>query len=138
MLQIRWRCQDGSCKKSCSIRCGSFFERSKLSLQQWIVIIHWWVREYPVTRAAEEAKVTEVTAIQCYQYLRDICSWRLTSVDSPLLLGGQGVVVQIDESLFRHKPKVKSFKIAYPHEYITFFRVIVGGPLVLSSGFLAW
>ena len=59
-----------------------------------------------MTRAAEEAKVTEMTAIQCYQYLRDVCSWRLTSVDSPLLLGGQGVVVQIDESLFRHKPKV--------------------------------
>ena len=28
-------------------------------------------------------------------------------MDSPLLLGGPGVVVQIDESLFRHKPKVK-------------------------------
>ena len=103
---IRWRCPDDSCKKSCSVRLGSFFEKSKLSLQQWVVIIHWWVREYPVTRAAEEAKVTEMTAIQCYQYLRDVCSWRLTSVDSPLLLGGQGVVVQIDESLFRHKPKV--------------------------------
>ena len=25
--------------------------------------------------------------------------------DSPLMLGGNGVVVQIDESLFRHKPK---------------------------------
>ena len=47
-----------------------------------------------------------MTAVQCYQYLRDICSWRLMNVDSPLLLGGQGVVVQIDESLFRHKPKV--------------------------------
>ena len=104
-LQIRWRFTDDSCKKSCSIRRGSFFERSKLSLQQWIVIIHWWVREYPVTRAAEEAKVTEMTAIQ---YLRDICSWRLTSVDSPLLLGGQGVVVEIDESLFRHRPKVNN------------------------------
>ena len=42
------------------------------------------IRKYPVTRAAEEAKVTEVTAIQCYQYLlRDICSWRLSNVDMP-------------------------------------------------------
>ena len=39
------------------------------------------------------------------QYLRDICSWRLTNVDAPLRPGGNGVV-QIDESLFRHKPKV--------------------------------
>ena len=81
-----------------------FFEQSKLSLQQWVVIIHWWVREYPVTKAKEEAKTSEVTAIQ---YLRDICSWRLMTLDSPLLIGGQGVVIQIDESLFRHKPKVK-------------------------------
>ena len=69
--------------------------------------MHWWVRQYPVTQAAEEAKISEATAVQAYQYLRDICSWRLTNVDSPLLLGGPGVVIQIDESLFRHKPKVK-------------------------------
>lgn len=106
VVKIRWRCPNDLCKKTCTIRSGSFFERSKLSLQQWIVLIHWWVREYPVTRAAEEAKVTDTTAIQCYQYLRDICSWRLTSLDAPLLLGGEGVVIQIDESLFRHKPKV--------------------------------
>ena len=31
----------------------------------------------------------------------------LMTLDSPLLIGGQGVVIQIDESLFRHKPKVK-------------------------------
>ena len=70
--------------------------------------MHWWIRQYPVTDAAEEAKVTEKTAVQAYQYLRDICSWRLMNHDSPLMLGGPGVVVQIDESLFRHKPKVSS------------------------------
>ena len=71
-------------------------------------MMHWWIREYPVTDAAEEAKVTETTAIQVYQYFRDICSWRLLTHDSPLLLGGPGVVVQIDESLliFSHTPKV--------------------------------
>ena len=68
--------------------------------------MHWWSREYPVTDAAEEAKVTETTAIQVYQYFRDICSWRLVTHDSPILLGGPGVVVQIDESLFSHTQKV--------------------------------
>ena len=63
-----------------------------------------------MTDAAEEAKVTETTAIQVYQYLHDICSWRLLTHDSPLLLGGPGVVVQIDKSLFRHTPKVHSHK----------------------------
>ena len=56
-----------------------------------------------VTDAAEEAKVTEVIA---YQYLSDICSWRLLTLDSPLMVGGPGVVVQIHESQFTHKLKV--------------------------------
>ena len=68
--------------------------------------MHWWSREYPVTDAAEEAKVTEATAIQAYQYFRDICSWRLVTHDSPIMLGGPGVVVQIDESIFNHTQKV--------------------------------
>ena len=45
-------------------------------------------------------------AVQGYQYFRDICKWRLLNHDSPLILGGRGVVVQKDESLFCHKPKV--------------------------------
>ena len=36
----------------------------------------------------------------------DICSWRLLNHDAPLMLGRPGVVVHIDESFFRHKPKV--------------------------------
>ena len=60
--------------------------------------MYWWAREYPVKDAADEANVDEKTAIQAYQYCRDICSWRLLNHDAPLMLGGQGVVVQIDES----------------------------------------
>ena len=60
-----------------------------------------------MTDAAQEAEVDEKTAIQAYQYCQDICSWRLLNRDAPLMLGGPGVVVQIDESLFRHKPKVE-------------------------------
>ena len=42
--------------------------------------------------------------IDIYQWLQKVCSTKLLS--SPIVLGGPGVVVQIDESLFRHKPKV--------------------------------
>ena len=44
------------------------------------------------------------TAIDIYQWLREVCTTKLLS--SPIILGGPGVVVKIDESLFRHKPKV--------------------------------
>ena len=100
--KFRWRCPDSTCKKSVSLRSGTFFDQSRLQLRQWIVLMYWWARQYPVS---DEAEVDEKTAIQIYQYCRDICSWRLLNHDSPLMLGGPGVVVQIDESLFRHKPK---------------------------------
>ena len=97
-----FRC--GSCKTTKSLRTGSFFSKSKLTLQQWLVLLYWWVREYPVTDAAEEAKVGRDTAIDVYQWLREVCSTKL--IRTPIQLGGAGRVVQIDESLFRHKPKV--------------------------------
>ena len=86
---------------------------SRISLKQWIILFHWWAREYPVTDAAEEAEVDRKTAIRAYQHCRDICGWRLQNHDSPLMLGGPGVTVQIDESLFRHKPKVWHWKNNY-------------------------
>ena len=98
-----------NCRKSVGLRDGTFFDKSKLSLRQWVVLMYWWIHQYPVSDAAQEAEVQEKTAIQAYQYLRDICSWRLMSMDAPLLLGGAGVIVQIDESLFRHKPKVSEY-----------------------------
>jgi hypothetical protein len=38
-----------------------------------------------------------------FQYLRDVCSTKLLS--TPVELGGPGVIVQIDESLFNHKSR---------------------------------
>ena len=52
--------------------------------------------------------ISLVTAIQLYQYLRDIRSWKLQQ--TVIRLGGIGHVhpniVEIDESCFSHKPKV--------------------------------
>ena len=68
--------------------------------------MYWWARQYPVTQAAAEAETSEKTATDVYQWLREICGWRLLNFDD-CRLGGPGAVIQIDESLFRHKPKVK-------------------------------
>ena len=66
-----------------------------------------------MTDAYEEAEVGEHTAIDIYQWLREVCSQTLLS-DPPIILGGPRIIVQIDESLFRHKPKVRnSVKMVY-------------------------
>ena len=56
--------------------------------------MYWWICQYPVRNAAQQAEVQEKTAIQVYQYLRDIRSWHLMSMDAPLLQGSPGVIVQ--------------------------------------------
>ena len=86
-----FRC--GSCKTTKSLRAASFFSKSKLPLQKWLILIYWWIRQYPVGDAAEEAKVSRETAINVYQWLREVCSTKLLAI--PIVLGGPQKVVQI-------------------------------------------
>ena len=69
-----------------------------------MLAILWWSREYPVTDMAMEAEITERSACDIYNWPREVCSAKLLRM--PIVLGGPGVIVQIDESLFKHKPKV--------------------------------
>ena len=70
------------------------------------------MREYPVSDASEEAEVTRTTGVQVYQYFRDVCTAKL--LQAPILLGGPGIIVQIDESLYRRKVSlVPVFLAAY-------------------------
>ena len=66
--------------------------------------MYCWARNYSLTDAAEELEVDAGTAVDSFQWFRDVCSIKL--LHTPIILGGQGIVVEIDKSLFRHKPKV--------------------------------
>ena len=78
VLGIRRDVSDGrvfrcpTCKNTKSIRDRSFFNLSKLQLQKWMVLLYWWVRQYPVSDAADEAKVGRDTAIDVYQWFREV------------------------------------------------------------------
>ena len=95
---VSWCCP--RCKGRKTVWEGSFFAKSRLTLQKWLLLMYFWEREYPVSDTAEEAEVQEKTAIDIYQWLREVCSTRLIT-DGPIL-GGPGVIVEIDGSLFRH------------------------------------
>ena len=100
---VSWHCP--LCKGRKTIREGSFFSKSHLTLRQWFLLLFFWMDEEGVTKAAKHSDVSLVTAINVYQWLREVCSSRLIR-DGPACLGGPGRIVQIDESCFRHKPKV--------------------------------
>ena len=97
----RWRCPN--CRKTSTIRKDSFFEKSRLTLQKWLLLMFFWARQDPVSQAKIDAEVSMDAAIDVYGWLRDICSRKLLNTN--IQLGGPNKIVQIDESLFRHKPK---------------------------------
>ena len=70
---------------------GSFLVKSKMTLQKWLILLYWWVWDYPVGDASEEVQVTMTTAIQAYQYFWDVCSTKL--LQQPIVLGGPGIIV---------------------------------------------
>ena len=63
-----------------------FFFKSKMPLRKWLMLIYWWVWQYPVTDAAHEAEVGRNTAIDVYQWLRETCMNRLQR--NPITLVG--------------------------------------------------
>lgn len=75
----RWWCQQ--CKTCKSIHAGSFFEKSRQTLQQWLFMIALWAWECLVTDAISDCKIDTRTGIDIYQWLRDKaaaspnCAW---------------------------------------------------------------
>ena len=76
---------------------ASSLSPSSLYKRKWLILLYWWVRQYPVTDAAEEAKVEPNTAVAVYQWLREVCSSKL--IQTRIQLGGYRIIVQINESL---------------------------------------
>ena len=46
---------------------GTFFAKSWLPLQKWLLLMYLWVREYPIKDAQEEAEVAHDTAVCIYR-----------------------------------------------------------------------
>lgn len=114
-----WQCTYGQCPKRLTtktIRHGSFFQKSRIPLTKWIYLMYLWSQETPVVKAIDNTKLSEKTVIQVYQYLRDVCSTKL--LNTPCQLGGPGVIVQIDESLFNHKSKYQRGRRANKEQWV--------------------
>jgi transposase-like protein len=76
-----------------------------LSMPTLLQLMFMWITDTPVVTAAVLTGVSDVTAIQWYQYYRDVCSRTMLGLEQKL--GGQGVIVQIDESLmFKRKNNI--------------------------------
>lgn len=97
---LNWVCL---CGARFSARRDSFFEKSKLSFSIWIQILFSWSIGEQLKFLYSRLGVSSVTAIKCYQSLRRLCGICLEN--DPILLGGVGHYVELDESYFGFKRK---------------------------------
>lgn len=101
-----WECCHAECSKrktTRSIRFGSVFAGSKVTLPRLFKIICLWYMEIQVGKIPEFVDVSRRTAIDMYARLQYVV---ITAFDlSTVRLGGSGIICQIDESLFSHKAK---------------------------------
>lgn len=101
---VTWRCSDNNCRKVVSIREGSFFEMSHLELRQVIGLSYEWTSSVGSARGlsqvniGKELGIASHTVVDWKQFLRDVAVFYFTN--HPEQIGGPGVVVEIDESLF--------------------------------------
>ena len=102
--KVTWRCSDRDCLKVVSIRKGSFFEGSRLELWKILGLSYVWASSVGSARGMSqlnimrELEVSEHTVVDWKQFFRDVVVAYF--INHPEQIGGPGVVVEIDESLF--------------------------------------
>eukprot|EP00731_Ephydatia_muelleri_P037590 Em0514g6a len=70
-----------------SSRKGTFFEGSHLEILQVLRLLHQWSTKTPLGKAQDEVKVASATAVDWYNFIRDICIQYF--IDHPVI-GGPG------------------------------------------------
>ena len=98
-----WRCSNKDCRKWRSIRYGSFFEGSHISVIKWVQAIFLWSIDEPNKKIETLTGISLHTIVHMLTAIRSVCSNSLQA--NPVLLGGAGIIVEIDESMFGHKQK---------------------------------
>ena len=99
---FRWRCQKSvEGEKHCvtrSVRSGSWFEESKLAIDDVLIVTYCWIERYANKQTARLARVSPNTVTDWMNFCREVCME--VCVDESTSLGGVGKIVEIDESMF--------------------------------------
>lgn len=101
-----FKCINKQCtqfKTTRSIRSESIFYNSNLSFKKLLEILVRFSKEERISSLRKDITISKPSIINFYRKLRNCCERYFER--NPVRLGGPGVVVQIDESLFCHKPK---------------------------------
>ena len=94
-----WRCSNRTCNAKVSIRKGSWFEGSHLTLEQVLKLTYLWVWKSSEAFTMRECRIGgEHTIVDWYMFCREVCVQVLEK--ESVQIGGPGEIVEIDESKF--------------------------------------
>ncbi|XP_068671312.1 uncharacterized protein [Montipora foliosa] len=98
-----WRCTNKRCRTWLSIRSGSFFEGSNITLSSWLHLMFLWAMQV-------SGSLSKPTVVRALGELRKICSNKV--LNAGIKLGGLGKTVEIDESKFGAQRKYKRERVS--------------------------
>ena len=94
-----WRCNNKKCRKKKSIRIGSWFSKSKLTLERIMEFTYLWSKKCNQSFIREELQIGSCTTmVDWFNFAREVCA-EIMEVDNEQI-GGEGKEVEIDESKF--------------------------------------
>ena len=99
---VCWRFPRKGCQKLYLLRHNNYFSNSKLSLEKILRTLHMRSTKTQLCDMMKELKIA--SEVDLYNFCRDVCVQYC--VDNPAVIGGPGLMVQIDKSKFR-KSKYK-------------------------------
>lgn len=97
------------CGWSVSVRTGTFFEKSQLSLEAVLKFIHFWVYNTPLNLIRLNLRIAQHTAVDFGNFCREIVYEQSVINSKPL--GGPGMHVEIDESKFGKRKYNKGHRV---------------------------
>ena len=99
---LKWECkrqENGKRHKAeISIRKGSWFEKSRMTLEEILKLTYWWCQDLDQAQIKHELALAEGTGVDWDSFCREVCE--ITLLENGEKLGGEGKIVQIDESKF--------------------------------------
>lgn len=90
----RFRCTK-ECGKSISLLCSTWFESTNLKMWQILALTYHFCCLEPVTKAALQCEVAELTACNWYNFIRGVQAITISNQDQKI--GGLGHIVEMDE-----------------------------------------
>jgi ISXO2-like transposase domain len=93
-----YQCKRRNCRKKESLFNGTIFSKSKLSCNEVLQMAYFWLAECKHKSIGITTGFSKPTVTKFLEYFRQVVSCALDPDD--MIIGGEGVVVEIDESKF--------------------------------------